>query len=699
MRRLKDLGWKKLLGLGVGSLALLLVAFVGIGYALTTVPKPSELATAQATRVLYAGSGGEIGRIGKNRVLKPLGEVSTDAQHAILAAEDRQFYSEPGISFKGIGRAIYKNISGGGVSQGGSTITQQYAKNAFLTQQRTFSRKIKEAFIALKLSKTKSKATILEDYLNVIYFGRGAYGIEAASETYFHKPAKALDASEAAVLASSIRSPAGYDPANHLGRAKLRWAYVLDGMVKQGWLSPAKRAAATYPRVQPLSSGRGNDFPGYRSYLKAQVIADLERHGFPEARLAAGGLTVRTTLQRGAEQAAARAVEDKIPASTADNPAVGALVAVQPGTGAVIAYYGGRTAGGTDFADSPGKGVQPGSSMKPYVLAAALEKGIGLDTQYDGSSPQDVCGTVIHNDAGDGPLGRISLSEGLQKSVNTVYVRLACDVGPKQVVDLAHAAGIPDRDQLDGDGRPSAQIALGSGGYELHVIDQATGYATFAAQGQRARPYFVTTVTGPDGEVYRAKPDTGSAFSQGVAADATYAMQQVVKGGTGVRAQLAGGRPTAGKTGTTGQNANAWFAGFTPQLATAVWVGRQKGGPLRGVLGSDVGIYGGTVPAEVFKAFMDAALQGQPNMDFPPRAGVGGVATPSSSLPPTVTPTPSAAPTTTAPTAAPTVTAPPVAPPVTKPPTQAPLPTSVPTQAPISPPTIAAARPNPTSVP
>ena len=693
MRRLKNLGWKKLLGLGIGAGVLLLIALVGVGYAVTRVPPPSELATAQATRVLYAGSGGEIGRIGKNRVLKPLSAVSPAAQHAILAAEDRQFYSEPGISFRGIGRAIYKNVAGGGVSQGGSTITQQYAKNAFLTQERTFTRKIKEAFIALKLSKTTSKATILEDYLNVIYFGRGAYGIEAAAKTYFNKPAAQLTAAEGAVLASSISSPAGYDPARHAERAKQRWAYVLDGMVKQGWLSATDRASATYPTVQPIDSGGGNNFPGYRSYVKAKVLAELEQHGFPEARLTAGGLTIRTTLQRGAEEAAAKAVEDQIPASQLDNPAVGALVAVQPGTGAVIAYYGGRKAGGTDFADAPGKGVQPGSSMKPYVLAAALEQGISLDTRYDGASPQDVCGTVIKNDDGDGPLGRIDLAEGLQKSVNTVYVRLACDVGPKRVVDVAHAAGIPRRDPLDGEGRPSAQIALGSGGYEVHVIDQATGYATFAAGGQRATPYFVSTVTDKGGEVYRAKADTGSAFSQGVAADATYAMQQVVSGGTGVRAQLAGGRPSAGKTGTTGNNANAWFVGFTPQLATAVWVGRQQGGPLRGVLGSDSGIYGGTVPAEVFKTFMDAALQGQPMQDFPPRAGVGSApvqsTAPASPSVAPVSPTPSPSRT---PTSVPTATLPPSGPPVTQPP----LPSPQPTQPPGS---TAAVQPAPSSSP
>ena len=683
MNWLRGLSWKKRIGVAAGSLLLLLVVLVGVGYALTTVPQPNKIATAQSTRVLYA-DGSEMGRIGKNRTIVPISQISTPAQQAILAAEDRGFYSEPGISPKGILRALFTNVKGGGsVQQGGSTITQQYAKNAFLTQERTYTRKVKEIFIALKMSQTVGKDKILEDYLNTIYFGRGAYGIEAAATTYFGVHASSLTPVQAAVLASSIRSPAGYDPAKHPERAKARWNYVLDGMVKQKWLSAADRAAATYPKVRVFSTV---NFPGALELVRAQVVAELEKHGFPEDRITAGGLTVQTTIVHAAETAAIQAIESAVPASKEANPAVGALVAVQPGTGKVIAYYGGRQAGGFDYASNVRKGVQPGSSMKPYVLAAALQKNIGLDTQYDGSNHQDICGQKdVTNDAGDPPFGKIDLATGLKYSVNTVYLRLACDVGPQRVRDVAHAAGIPDSDPLDGDsGSPSAQIALGSGGYEVHVIDQAVGYATFAAQGTRATPYFVQKVTDGGNEVYAAKQDTGMAFSQGIAADTTYAMQQVVQpGGTGMRAQLAG-RPVAGKTGTTTANTNAWFVGFTPQLSTAVWVGRAKGGPLKGVLGISGGVYGGTVPATVFKQFMDAALQGQPVMNFPPKANVGVVATPSptptpSSTPtPTPTPTPTAAPTSAPPTVAPTTvppaTIPPIVPTTPPPPTGSPAP-------------------------
>ncbi len=685
MNWLRGLSWKKRIGVAAGSLLLVFVVLVGVGYALTTVPQPNKIATAQATRVLYA-DGSEMGRIGKNRTIVPISKISKPAQQAILAAEDRGFYAEPGISPKGILRALFTNVKGGGsVQQGGSTITQQYAKNAFLTQERTYTRKVKEIFISLKMSQTVGKDKILEDYLNTIYFGRGAYGIEAAATTYFGVHASALTPVQGAVLASSIRSPAGYDPAKHPEKAKARWSYVLDGMVKQKWLSASDRAAATYPKVRGFSTA---NFPGALDLIRAQVVAELEKHGFPEDRITAGGLTVQTTIGRAAESAAIAAVEGAVPASKDSDRAVGALVAVQPGTGKVVAYYGGRDAGGFDYASNDRKGVQPGSSMKPYVLAAALEKNISLDTQYDGSNHQNICGQQdVTNDAGDPPFGKIDLATGLKFSVNTVYLRLACDIGPKRVRDLAHAAGIPDGDPLDGDaGSPSAQIALGSGGYEVHVIDQAAGYATFAAQGTRATPYFVQKVTDGGNEVYAAKQDTGMAFSQGIAADTTYAMQQVVQGGTGSRAQLAG-RPVAGKTGTTTSNTNAWFVGFTPQLSTAVWVGRAKGGPLKGVLGISGGVYGGTVPAQVFKAFMDAALQGQPVMNFPSRANVGAVATPSpspsASATATPTPTATAAPTTAPPTVVPTTrppaTVPPVVPPTTPPSTQPPSPPPPPT--------------------
>ena len=679
--RLRALGWKKIVGLFVGVPVLLLVVLFGVVYARTTVPQPSKIATDEATRVLYA-DGSLIGKLGKNRTIVSLDQVSVDAQHAILAAEDRGFYSEPGISAKGIARALFTNLKGGGVSQGGSTITQQYAKNAFLTSERTFSRKIKEVFIALKMSQTVSKNKILEDYLNTIYFGRGAYGIQAAADTYFHEPASKLTAAQSAVLASSVRSPAGYDPARHLERAKARWAYVLDGMVKQSWLTDAQRAVARYPAVDKIKNVR--DFPGSSDHLRERVIADLEKHGIAEDRITAGGLVIRTTIDAKAQVAAVQAVEGAIPASSKPNPAVGALVAVRPGDGGVVAYYGGRQPGGYDYADGQ-NGVQPGSSFKPYVLAAALDKGIGLTTQYDGSSPQNVCGKIVNNDPGDPPLRQIDLVKSLALSVNTVYTRLACDIGADRVANAARAAGIPDRDSLaDGTGQRSPN-AIALGVYEVRVIDQAVGYATFAAQGQRAAPYFVSSVSDHGNVVYRAKPDLTMAFSQGVAADTTYAMQQVVENGTGRGAQLAG-RPAAGKTGTTEKNTNAWFCGFTPQLAAAVWVGREKGGPLVNVPNLDSGpngVYGGTVPAAIFKAFMDKALQGQQAEVFPPRANVGQQAVPTPSPVPTLpssspTPTATVAPTTPPPTK-PAVTPTPVRPTVTPPPAPTgPPPTSAP---------------------
>ena len=660
----RRLSWPKRLLVSGGGLFLLLVLLGLVGYATTGVPTPNKIATDQSTRVTYI-SGSTIGTLGKNRKIVPLSQISVDAQHAVLAAEDRDFYTEPGISLKGIGRALFTNVRAGGVQQGGSTITQQYAKNAFLTQERTFKRKIKEVFISIKMSRTVPKDTILADYLNTIYFGRGAYGIETAANTYFGVQAKNLTAAQAAVLASSIRSPAGYDPERHPAKAKDRWDFVVKGMVEKGWLSQADADTLRYPRVHARSAVT-TSFAGPLDYVREQVLAELAAMGYPEERVQAGGLTVKTTLDKTAELAAIEAMEHYIPEPAADdvNPVVGALAAIEPNTGRVIAYYGGRKAGGFDRASDGA--VQPGSSMKPYVLATALEQGKSLSTQYPGRSGQEICGQVVHNDEGDPAFGSIDLTTGLQYSVNAVYFRLACDVGPKNIKALMRKAGLDNpKDKLDGEGSLSAQIALGSGGYEVRPIDQANGYATFAAQGIHATTHFVEAVCDINGKHCRnTKLHRERAFSGDIAADATVAMAKVVEAGTGTRAQL-DGRPTAGKTGTTSKNTNAWFCGFTPnQLATAVWLGRPKGGKL--VLpDSPNGVYGGKVPAKIFKQFMDAALEGRDVKPFPKKAGVG---TPGTAPP--VTATPTATPTATA-------TKPTVTPPVS--------PTGVPTLLPSSP--------------
>jgi membrane peptidoglycan carboxypeptidase len=635
---------------GVAGFFLLIFLLGVIGYLLTDLPAPNG--TNQASSIRYS-DGSEIGRVGaENRKLVSLNDVSDPAQKAVLAAEDRGFYSEPGISPRGIFRALVANLKGGGVQQGGSTITQQYAKNAYLSHERTFTRKVKEFFISLKLAHKLSKDQILENYLNTIYFGRGAAGIEVASNTYFNKHAKDLTVAEGAVLAASIRSPAAYDPTRHATRAKGRWNYVLDGMVKKGWLTKQERAGLKYPTVLEPGKGGGartNDRSGPNGFILDHVEEELAQHGFTEDRLAQGGYVVQTTIRKQAQDAAVAAMKVIPDAKPGDKAAVqGALVGIVPGTGEVYAYYGGRDGNkGFDYGSS-GRGVQPGSSFKPYTLAAALDQGIGLGTRVDGSSPQTFAGQVVHNDVGDPPLGQIDLVKATELSVNTAYYNLAKKVGVNNIADVAHRAGIPEGDTLkDDQGGRGLGITLGV--YPVHVIDQANGYATFANNGVAAKPFFVKSVRDRDNNtVYGVKQVNSRAFGADVAADATYALQQVVNSGTGTRAQLAG-RPAAGKTGTTSENKNAWFCGYTPQLSAAVWIGRANGDPLKGVLGSTGGVYGGTVPAGIWKQFMEGALQGQDVKQFPPRANVGrnaSIGTGSTSpTPASATPSPSPQPT------------------------------------------------------
>ncbi|MEO6205991.1 MAG: transglycosylase domain-containing protein [Mycobacteriales bacterium] len=688
MNKWRTWSWKKRIAAVLGGGFLSAVLLVIVGYLATPIPSANSASTNQATVIRYA-DGGEIGRVGaQNRQRVPLASVADSAQKAVLAAEDRGYYTEPGISPRGILRALFTNVKGGGsIQQGGSTITQQYAKNAYLTQNRTYTRKIKEVFIALKLSRKLSKDEVLERYLNTIYFGRGASGIEVASKTYFNRSAKDLTVAQAAVLAATIRSPGAYDPTRHPQRAKDRWNYVLDGMVSQGWLSKADRDSQRYPTVLKPGEGKAaaaNDRKGPKGYILDMVEEELAAQGFSEDRLAQGGFVVRTTLRRAAQEAAVKAVQDAIPQSTEQSQPAGALVSIAPSTGEVWAYYGGSEGNAsTDYAS--GEARQPGSSFKPYVLATALEAGKGLGTRLDGSSPQKICNQRIQNDAGDPPMGQTDLVRGLYLSVNTVYYRLACDVGPKKIKELAYRAGISGSNKLaEKDGVTAAGIGLGI--YEVSVLDQATGYATFANGGEHQETHFVKSVATIGGDVvFESQEKKDRAFSEDVAADATYAMTQVVQRGTGTRAKIPG-RPTAGKTGTTQENVDAWFCGFTPQLATAVWVGRPDRKPLRGVLGSERGVYGGTVPAKIFADYMTAALEGQPVENFPKRANVGKNFSPDSgrtfSPRPTDTASASPSPSSSAPPSGPPTQAPPPSQPASEPPPSPPPATQAPSASP-----------------
>ncbi|HLZ38114.1 MAG TPA: transglycosylase domain-containing protein [Mycobacteriales bacterium] len=608
---------RRLVAIVVGAPALLLLVVVVLGYAVVQIPDLNASSTAQTTIISYR-DGQELARVGtQNRISVPLAAVPVPVRHAVLAAENRDYYSEPGISVTGIVRALWVTARGREV-QGGSTITQQYVKNAYLTSERTLSRKINEIFIALKLSRQKTKDQVFQAYLNTIYFGRGASGIQTAAETYFGKDVRVLSLSEGALLAALIRAPASYDPATHPEAARTRWRYVLDGMVEKGWLGPERVAALRFPPVRGRATG--NRLGGARGYLVQAVKEELARRGITEEELSMRGYRVRTTFDAWVQAAADAAVHETLPAD-APKDLQAALVAVQPGTGEVVAMYGGPDYPTHTFNNALQGRAQAGSSFKPYVLAAALDEGIGLFSRYSGHSPQEFRGAKEVENFGGRSYGMVTLLTATENSINTAYVGLGLEVGVDKVREAAIRAGLP----ADADLPDNASMFLGSGA--LHPIDQASGFATFAAGGVRADPHVVREVRDRANRVlYTADPHAVQAFDSAVAADVTYALRQVVEDGTGTRARLL--RPAAGKTGTSSRNLSAWFVGYVPQLSTAVTLWRGDGTvPMQGVAGYDE-ITGGSLPARVWRRFMTAALDGVPVVRFPDPEWVGNTRNP-----------------------------------------------------------------------
>jgi membrane peptidoglycan carboxypeptidase len=614
----------------------------------TEVPEPNELATAQTSIVYWSDGTTEMGRIGDaNRVSVPLSEVPLDTQHAVLAAEDRDFYEHGGFSPTGIGRAIWNNVSGGDV-QGGSTITQQYAKNAFLTQERSFTRKAQELLLAVKLETSVSKDQILEDYLNTIYFGRGAYGIQVASQQYFGKDVAELTVSESAALAAIIRSPGNYDPADkdNVERLKGRWNYVLDGMVAKGWLTQEQKDATEFPEFQ--ESKPANKFAGPNGYLLQSVLRDLEAKGIAtEDELNRGGLRIVSTFQRKAQIAALEAVRDEAPTSGTKGLRIG-MVAVKPGTGEVVAMYGGKDYLTNQVNNATQAIGQAGSTFKPFALAAGVEKGISLDSTWNGDSGISIDDYVVNN-YGDRSWGKISLLKGTEESVNSVYVALSKEVGYDAVADAARRAGITT-DTL----QPVRSVALGVA--SPHVIEIADSYATFAARGVHVDYTFVSEVRGPNGGVlFKYDAVQVQAFDSNTADVVNYALRRVVTDGTGFAAKALG-RPAAGKTGTTNGNKSAWFAGYTPDLAAAVMLVKDgadgKPTTLSGVGGMS-SVTGGSFPARIWTAFMRGALEGTEATPFVEPADLP-TAEPTVSV--TASPTATATPTPTTSSATPTPT-------------------------------------------
>ncbi len=593
-------------------------------YFTVKIPDPNQYVNSQATIIQYA-DGSEIGRVGaQDRTSVQLASIPINVRHAIMAAEDRNFYTEHAFSPTGILRALWHDLRGGSL-QGGSTITQQYAKTAFLSPQQSVQRKIKEIVIAVKLEQQLSKDQILENYLNTIYFGRGAYGVQTGSQVFFGRTVDQLSISQAAVLASVLNAPGFYDPANgptYLARLKARWKYVLDGMVKAKWLTPTQEAKQVFPFIQPRVSP--GSLAGPKGYVISWIENQLQQYGFTQDQLMQGGLVVKTTLVKKDQEAAVDAVSKRTPKAPFTNLRI-ALVSIQPGTGAVLALYGGQDYLKSQYNNATQATTQAGSSFKPFALTAALEAGISLQSVWNGRSPQ-----VFYDPGSQGPYAvfnygneqfkNINLLVAIANSVNTVFVPLGIKVGPDKVIDVARRAGIPASvNMVSG---PSVTLGVAS----PHVIDVASAYATFAAQGIYAKPYIVSQVLGNNGGIlYQAQPQSSQVFASDVMADLTTALQTVTTYGTASGAVADLGRPSAGKTGTTTDNASAWFSGYVPQMATSVAFFRDNASQSLNGIGGMNAVTGGTFPARIWDLYMKEALVHVPIMDFPPASNIGGV--------------------------------------------------------------------------
>jgi membrane peptidoglycan carboxypeptidase len=658
-------------------LALLAVTLAVTVYSVAHVPSPTQLQTNQSGIVQYA-DGSTMATIdgGENRIIVSLATVPEHVRNAVLAAEDRGFYSEPGISIKGTMRAAVNDLRGG-ATQGGSTITQQYVKNAYLNSDQTLSRKLKELAISLKLSRQYSKDQILESYLNTIYFGRGAYGIEAAARAYFGVSVDKVSVAQGALLAAVIKSPEYYDPAVTPSAAKARWQYVVDGMVSTGKLGQEQAAALKFPAtIKTRNSSSVLDGP--LGLVWRQVKSELRADGVDPATINTKGLRIQTTINRDAQAAAQDAVKKTYSNLTRKQKNLRpALVAVDPNTGAVIAYYGGANGAGLDYAQS---WRPPGSSFKPYVIATALTqnlKGVKpsytIESTFDGSSPQTIDQLKFENDPTDPDHGSYSLRRATTLSLNTVFGKLTSLVGPDNVVKTARAMGIPATESDSGpnpgaptlmrNGNPDDYVGIGN--YPVRILDQAVGYATLANGGLARSSYFVQKVTDAKGNVvYQHKDKAKRVLDKRVANDTTLAMEDVAKSS---EIPLADGRPVAAKTGTvgiqdTGDSSDGWTVGFTPQVSAASWVGSNKVEPIYNAEGKSE--YGRDLAGTAWKRFMDGYLDGKPVAPMPTTQQVGQSqpsATPTSSSP-SATPTQtSTAPSSTAPSssAAPTTSAPP----------------------------------------
>ncbi len=682
-RWLKILKWFLISALA-GTL-LLTAAFIYL-WKTTPIPNPNADFETQSSFVYYADGKTPVGQYAtQNRQIIPISEMPKNLQNAVVAAEDRSFWTNHGIDPKGIIRAAF-NDARGGATQGASTITQQYVKILYLTQERSFNRKIHEAILSLKLQQEKSKQQILEGYLNTIYFGRGAYGVQAAAQAYFGTDAKDLTLKQSAVIASVLNNPSAFDPANGKSERKAlkaRYQYVLQGMASMHTISEEQATTAakhlpTFPVFKQSSR-----YAGQKGHILTLVRQELHQLGFTDDQIDGGGLRVTTTLTRKAMTAARQGVMEVRPDISTKFLHVG-VATVQPGTGALLGFFGGQ-----DYLDSQinwaEAGGMVGSTFKPASLAAAIADGYSLKSTWDGNSPYTFPdGLEVHNEGdstGTNYGSAISSITAMEQSVNTAFVDMSNSMkdGPEKILTQANKMGIPpSKENHDYPGIPDtsrdldadALITLGKA--RVSAINMANTYATIADGGQRADVHVISKVTDSKGQVkYQYKPHTTQAIKPDIDRDVSYALQQVVLHGTGANAQAIE-RPAAGKTGTAtndnGDVSSSWFVGYTPQLATAVMYVRGDGDnalndwlpPYNGA----AGYFGAGYPTATWAAVMRRDLVGLPQRTFPPPAYVTGEPPEEGHAPYTPPPPPpstrhtSSAPTSSEPTSKPTSSAP-----------------------------------------
>jgi len=603
--------WASVVGLAV----VVALAGVLIGAAIAIsghLPRVDALYTppSEATR-LYAADGQLIASLyQENRASVPLAEIPETLRRAVIDTEDAGFYRHPGISLRGVLRASFRNVLERGLAEGGSTITQQLARNLFLTNEKALGRKIAEMLLALQIERRLTKDEILERYLNQVYFGQGAYGVEAAAEVYFGQPVKALTLPQSALLAGLIRAPSFYSPYDHADRARIRRAEVLQRMLELGDITPPQMRAAV--RTPIALAGKGNaGFIGIRApYFVSYILPTLlARYG--EDVLYKGGLRIYTTLDLALQAQADAAVHQGIDAALKQHLDAhqAAMIVLDPQTGYIRAMIGGYDFRASQFNRAWQAHRQPGSAFKPFTYTTALLRGIPLTTLLEDEPityalPNDEIWAPKNYD--EKYYGRVTMRFALENSINVASIHLEEMVTPEAIVATAHRLGIQSRLE------PDLSLTLGSA--DVTPLELASAYGVFANGGVRAAPLAILKVTDSRGNVLEDNiPQRTVVLSPQVAYIMIDLLKGVVRRGTGVAANI--GIPQAGKTGTTDDYRNAWFIGFTPSLLAAVWVGNDDDAPMNKVVG-------GGLPAKIWAAFMKQATAQTPTVDWQRPEGV-----------------------------------------------------------------------------